>query len=98
MPGPARSLLAEGFLAGVGDVEETVRIRVEAVDCLDRHGELEHLARAGEEEQRLGLTERQSVAHDGGQLGDGEFLGHQVLHFVYTGQCLLLHTNNITTQ
>ena len=60
---------------------------------LHGHGELEHLARAREEEQRLGLRERQSVADDGSQLGDCQLLRHQILHFVYSGQSLLLQTN-----
>ena len=60
------------------------------MEILYREGELEEVSGAGEQEEGVCLTERQSIPDDGGQLGDGEIPGHQVLHLVNNRQGPLL--------
>ena len=81
---------SESLLAGVLNIEEAVIVHVGGVELLDGAGHGDHHAPGAEQEEGLRLVEGQPVPDDGGQLGQGQLPGYQVLHFVNAGQRSLL--------
>jgi len=88
--GLARSLgLAEGVLAGVGNVQETILVLVFLVDgAHKRRGRRQHLI--DEDEDGLLWGELNTLADDVDELANGEVGGHEVLLLVYRRDVRLL--------
>ena len=74
-------VLSEDLLTGVGEVEEAVRVPAAGVELAQHDGHGRDGARGRrEEEEGLGLADRQSVSDNHSQLGQGDVARHQKLY------------------
>ena len=72
------SLLAEGGLISVGDVEETIGVLLAIVDLTHEGVALEHVLALHEEVERVLLWHLDSLADNIGELVSSQVVGHQV--------------------